>query len=79
MSRHLHDRVLPPFLLRMMEVLERLSSSTPIWRSVITISVTGVLLTTLVSAWIWHAQSRQEAHEFGVVAQVLQERLNAST
>lgn len=77
MSRHLHDRVLPPFLLRMLEVLEKVSASVPWWRSVLIISCTGALLTALLGAWVWYAQEQQDEHEFGVVVHALQERLNA--
>jgi PAS domain S-box-containing protein len=79
MSRHHHDRVLPPFLIRMMEVLEKLSASTPLRRSVITITAVGVMLTALVSAWVWHAHAKHDEHEFEVVVQLLQERINAGT
>lgn len=77
MSRHLHDRVLPPFLLRMLESLEKVSSSIPLWRSVGIITFTGAVLTALLASWVWYAQKKQDEHEHGLVIQLLQEKLNA--
>jgi PAS domain S-box-containing protein len=77
MSRHVYERGLPPFLLRTLEAMERVSTSAPLRRSVITISLAGALVTALLGGWAWHAHMKREQHEFELVSQLLQERWNA--
>ncbi len=71
MSPSNHERNLPPYLLRMLDVLERLSSSAPLWRSVVFISVLGLALTSLATWWSLHALLAHDQFEQSLVTQLL--------
>lgn len=70
-----HERSLPAPLIRMLEALDRMSSSAPMWRSVLTISAVGIVLTCGATWLAWMAHGDEEAQDFAVVSQLLDERI----
>jgi PAS domain S-box-containing protein len=76
MSQPTQERHLPPYLLRMLEVLERLSSSAPLWRAVVIILLTGLVLTSLATWWSWHALLARDQYEQTLLAKLLAAKIH---